>query len=448
MGKSKKRKLGVTIIAVLIVIAISLIVIAPSVVPEGGKYCERVFESSGTEDDPLEIGNVSQLECYQNHANSSAVLTSDIQLNKSTSQTAFPIAKKKTNNSSNKTSSVESSDYLPYNGILDGQNYTISNLYINDSDETMILNNNGTIENIEVKNATVQYDTYPSESGVLVNTNNDTVNNVEVSGTISNNYSSGGQMIGGIVGENNGDIQHSESNVDINTPNSSDIGGIAGWNDGQINNSVSTGDIHGNDSVGGIVGINQYDSSVFQSFSTGNITGNRDIGGVIGNNREQIVKSYSTGSVDGYRNIGGLIGSNEGIISNTYATGDVNGSLHVGGIIGKGGGTIKTSYVTSEISGQTHRSPIVGFGSVSVDNTYWNTESTGIVSSQTNVEGTNWYVDDFEGTPLTTTQMTGRNAETNMSGFDFSKNWNTESGEYPNIICGVYEKQPCEIGTK
>jgi len=57
-----------------------------------------------------------------------------------------------------------------------------------------------------------------------------------------------------------------------------------------------------------------------------------------------------------------------------------------------------------------------------VINSYWDVESTG--------QGQR---DSDEGTGLTTSEMTGDNAETNMVGFDFNDTWNT-TDMYPILI--------------
>lgn len=425
--ENKKRNIIVIVIVFLIMISILVMLINPSFV-KGGDYCERVFDSSGSIDDPLEIGNVNQLECYQNYPNSSAVLTSDITLNKSTSQNSFPIAKEKQYNGTTPIGG----QYAQYKGSLDGQNHTIRNVYINDS-YPIIPVNNGTIENIVLKNVTYEQ-IIPVETGILSGTNDGKIKNVYIEGSISNS-GYGGDIVGGIVGDNNGNITESSTKVDMDVPNSTKVGGIAGWNFGRINKSYAKGDVNGKGSVGGLVGANH--GLVYQSYATGDVTGNGGwvIGGLIGENTELVYQSYAAGDVNGDRNIGGLIGDNGHRIGNTYAKGNVNGDTHVGGLIGTGGGEVKDTYVTGEITGDEHTGAIIGFGGVQTQDVYWDVESTGIVPSDTkvNLDGNNIYIDNNSGTPLRTSQMIGEDAKTNMTGLNFSDNWRTVFDDYPKL---------------
>ena len=98
-----------------------------------------------------------------------------------------------------------------------------------------------------------------------------------------------------------------------------------------------------------------------------------------------ISDSYSTASVEGDRSVGGLVGRNEATVTDSYATGSVEGDTDFGGLVGRNEGTVTDSY--------------------------WDTESTGQDSS------------DGDATGLTTAEMQGSEAETNMDGFDFTDVW-------------------------
>ena len=116
---------------------------------------------------------------------------------------------------------------------------------------------------------------------------------------------------------------------------------------------------------------------------------------------------------------GGLVGRNEDTVTNSYATGSVEADSLVGGLVGNGG-TITNSYATGSVEADGTAGGLVA-QSGTVTDSYWDTETTG----QDTSDG---------GTGLTTDEMQGSEAETNMDGFDFSNVWSTvEEQEKPEI---------------
>ncbi|MFO7791581.1 MAG: GLUG motif-containing protein, partial [Candidatus Saliniplasma sp.] len=183
------------------------------------------------------------------------------------------------------------------------------------------------------------------------------------------------------------------------------VGVLAGEIYGKISNSYATGKVSGHDRTGGLVGRNR--GEVKQTYATVNVEGeDQYIGGLIGTNSDgntdysSVIDSYATGDVDGYQHVGGLNGGNYGSgssISNSYATGYVTGSSNVGGLVGWNyGGTVIDSYWDTETTGQ----------------------SDGIGSGNGDVEG------------LTTAEMKGESATTNMNAFDFTSTWDVVSGSH------------------
>ena len=162
--------------------------------------------------------------------------------------------------------------------------------------------------------------------------------------------------------------------------------------DGTIQNCVSHVDVTANGAfVGGLVGENDR-GTVTNSYATGSVEGDNRVGGLVGNNKEPVTNSYATGSVEGDSNVGGLLGS-------SFSAGD-------------------------EID------------------SYWDTETSGQSTS------------DGDATGLTTAEMQGSEAETNMDGFDFTNTWNTvlESDDdtsadgYPILLALDRENQLDEQG--
>jgi hypothetical protein len=157
--------------------------------------------------------------------------------------------------------------------------------------------------------------------------------------------------------------------------------------------------VEGTDSsiIVGIIAGDIYDGTVSNSYSTGQVFSQDEAGGIAGVTRDsgaEVVKSYSHAAADAAddEDIGGLIGQmNGGTILNSFSTGTVDSTG--GGIIG-----------------------LKNDGSVS--DSYWDTESSGLSSSD-------------GGTGLTTSEMQGDNAESNMN-LDFSGTWISTEG-YPDL---------------
>jgi hypothetical protein len=194
------------------------------------------------------------------------------------------------------------------------------------------------------------------------------------------------------------------------------VGGIAGLIEGgTVEGSAVNGTVTGSTSVGGIAGtmfnidggITQEPvrSSVSGSFVSGNVTGSNG-GGIVGLNRGTVRNTYTVASVSGGSFVGGIVAvnGNEGVVRESYAAGNVIGTDDVGGILGLSGGD--------------------------VTETYWDTEATGrqtgigLGSGGANVEG------------LTTEEMTGDEAQGNMTGFNFDARWVT-TDTYPQLLWSV-----------
>ena len=143
--------------------------------------------------------------------------------------------------------------------------------------------------------------------------------------------------------------------VSVQVTGTDNVGGLVGSNGGAVSGCYATGKVAGDDDVGGLVGANLNDGSVSASYSTVQVTGNDRIGGLAGSNSGEVTAAYATGRVVGNSEAGGLIGGNTGDVEISYATGLVSGRSTVGGLVGRnsGGGTITDSYWDSDTSGRT-----------------------------------------------------------------------------------------------
>ena len=140
-----------------------------------------------------------------------------------------------------------------YTGTFHGNDYTISNLFINRSADDIGLfgfAEGGTIRNLSLVNANV---TGSAETAVLVGEgNNLQLMHIRVTGQVSGFARSGGLV--GRLAHGSSTITACRSEVDVTGPNLS-IGGLVGWSSGTITASYATGAVSGNTYVGGLVGF-------------------------------------------------------------------------------------------------------------------------------------------------------------------------------------------------
>ncbi|MEL7832725.1 InlB B-repeat-containing protein [Fodinibius sp. Rm-B-1B1-1] len=235
-------------------------------------------------------------------------------------------------------------------------------------------------------------------------------------------------------------------NVDI-TGSGRGTGGLAGMvnQNGKVSNSSVTGKVHCTDGrCGGLVGDNY--GSIENSFADVTVTSIEDyVGGLVGLNWGSIEYSYAIGNVSGIYNVGGLVGkmtnnndSYIGHVKKSYAKGTVTGKDRVGGLVGSNSSDtrITYSYASGEVipstAGNTSLGGLIGVyydtNSV-VQNCYWDTESTG----QAEGAGGNTSLSSYNY-GLTTSEMTGSNAKTNMSEFDFVSIWQSVDSDYPTLF--------------
>jgi len=239
----------------------------------------------------------------------------------------------------------------------------------------------------------------------------------------------GRQYVGGLVGENSGNITACYSTGTIS--GEENVGGLVGFIErGSISASYSSAIVTGNTNIGGLVG-ECWGGSVTMSNSTGSVVGITEVGGLVGSNRSTISSSFCTGTVSATNTVGGLVGVNSGSISNAYSTGLVIGETGVGGLVGENQrgsgrgrhpGTVNMSYSTARVSGNESVGNLVGFnGDGNIISSFWNTET----SAQPASDG---------GIGLTTTEM--QTASTFLeAGWDFVN----ETVNGPNDIWKIAE---------
>jgi FlaG/FlaF family flagellin (archaellin) len=360
-------------------------------------------------------------------------------------------------NSANYNKEVGSGwDPIEYSGVLDGNGHEIRDINITEPSDSEVgfikrlegeIKNldvtnftvigakdvgfisdspGGTVSNVNIEDATVNStgvgNPKYSKGGILVGDNDGTIQDSSVSGTVEGEN----QSVGGLVGEHTGTIIDSSADGNVKGDNKS-VGGLVGTSYGKIIDSSADVSVTGTDwDVGGLVG-NSF-GNITESYATGDVTGGEYYtGGLVGSHYGNITESYATGDVDGEKRVGGLAGhnriswyNNSVTITDSYATGDVIASGNrVGGLVGLNKGKIETSFAVGEVTGASYVGGLVGDtrdrGVNNVTDSYWDTDTTG----QSNSDG---------GTNLTTADMTGSGALSNM--FGSNNVWGT-TGDYP-----------------
>ncbi|CAN1526081.1 Filamentous haemagglutinin, N-terminal [Burkholderiaceae bacterium] len=289
-----------------------------------------------------------------------------------------------------------------------------------------------------------------------------------------------------------GNVTNSYASGNVSNASSSSTGGLIGINtsatssnSAYISNSYATGTVSsGGDSVGGLVGNNQGygDARILQSYATGSVTSTsalgNNVGGLVGlvssgaSGNANINQSYATGAVIAAKTLGGLVGvinagagsanveqsyatstvqqtaasgvagglvgqvslpSNGGYvqISNNFATGHVNGSTgsYLGGLVGKfdaaAKGGMQNNYAMGSVSGSVNSGGLIGAlatGS-SLQNNYWNsTNNAGLNTTSGGVGGK--LVATAGVAALSTTDM---QTLSNFSGWDTNSVWQSLS---------------------
>jgi hypothetical protein len=157
--------------------------------------------------------------------------------------------------------------------------------------------------------------------------------------TISHMTIRGGGYLG-LFGYLSGEVRNLGA-VGVNVSGAGDgVGGLVGENWGDISRCYSTGAVKGENDVGGLIGRNEYDP----------------IGSVLWGGAPHVTDCFSTSSVTatGY-SIGGLIGWNGRVatVSTCYSAGAVSGKSAVGGLIGSGSiGKVTACFWDVQTSGQ------------------------------------------------------------------------------------------------
>ena len=246
---------------------------------------------------------------------------------------------------------------LTFSGIVDGNNNTISNLY--------------------VTNLTTSF------TGLFGQITNSTVKNIILENPTVIAKDDAGCIAGGLL-TNSFVINCHAEGVNV-TGTGANIGGLVGslLGNSTISKSSSKGLVSGQNQIGGIVGSPYNYADILECYSEGTVTGSNNAGGIAGysafafapNKFITINNCYSRANVVSTNGpAGGIYGGSTAllVVKNSYATGLITCPAVVGGVLGS-------------------------IASVNAINNYWDTESTGVSNA----------IGEWMGTP-TAFEITGK----------------------------------------
>ncbi len=396
---------------------------------------------SGTSGSPWQIANVADLVQVGTYAGASSsgkyfLLTADLDLNVSPYNAGVGWL------SIGNTS-------LRFQGNFDGNNHTISNLFISTSTQYVGFFGyvqNATISNLGLTNAAVTSSNLSDSVGILIGAGSVTSSNNYTTGIVSSSNSAGG-LIGLFSG---GTVSTSYSSATVRGNGFGDGGLIGASTAGSIYSSYATGNVVGFQQAGGFIGNITGSTLVSSSYATGNITATASGGGFAGGSSQAyIYNSYATGNATtSGSNVGSFIGFAQGTtlvngthVSSSYATGNVSGNSSCGGFVGNttfmsisdsygigrvactsasggyagtvSGASLTNVYSTGVVTQAAGGGLIgtVGGSGVTTSSVYWDTQTSGKAASAGGATG------------KTTAQMKD---QTTFVGWDFTNIWNID----------------------
>ena len=260
----------------------------------------RPSSGDGKVDNPFLISTAAELAWFRDYVNekydnvkASAKLIADIDLS------GFCHAADASKNIGNKSWEPIGNDKRQYEGTFDGNNKTITNLYINASQVNMGLF--GYASGSTIKNLTFEYANVTNTNnyaGVLVGKafGGSTLQNIKISNTC--------QIKGGKY-----------------------TGGITGYLDGNAYNCVNCATVQGIQYIGGLCGYSRTGNSMTACANYGNVTASSSgVGGLVGYFSGGTIQDCANyGDVKGTESVAGMAGSvKNGKIQNVFSYGNIS----------------------------------------------------------------------------------------------------------------------------
>ena len=305
---------------------------------------------------------------------------------------------------------------LSFRGDFNGNNFKISNLYIDALGQPhagLFSKIQGTLssksrvydlelDNVEISGGVELFSELTSVGALVGDCRHCEIINVKSSGLLK-----GTRNVGGLIGEMWYSSVHDSSSSAVVKPSldyvtNANFGGLIGlgFYDSVIENSFASGNVYNAQRIGGLIGHIHDDSIILNSYALGDVLGTSyGIGGLVGTSANtEIINSYALGTVSDDNSVisvrlGGLVGvpSNTNII-NSYFAGNLIKNAPYGGIGG----------VSASISGNTD-----------FTNVYFDSNKAGTTQGCSNVV--------CPGTNSRTTQQMKQ--QSTFQGWDFVNIW-------------------------
>lgn len=340
-------------------------------------------QGDGSVKNPYQITNAKELYWFAETVNNGnntacAVLKNNITVNTGVLKEDGTVA-------DNKDDFVQwtpiGSDTNEYNGIFDGQGYSISGLYFYNSTQSVAIFR------------------YIGIQGQVTNLH------------LTESYFANSRDIAGICVVNNGTI--------INCSNSATIvftlsrteyeaGGICASNRGLITRCTNSGLLKGWSFIGGICGVNGVNSSqkgiIKECSNSGTISASNYFGGLCGYNmtNSMILDSYNVGTIKNTSNtVGGICGYNQNnaVIQNCFNSSTINKTYTTGGICGLNQGVVKDCVHNKELfSGGANG--VLGENNVTSEEGITTAEFNNLANFLNWDFDTTWEMDAVDGYPV------------------------------------------------
>lgn len=256
-------------------------------------------------------------------------------------------------------------NYTPnhYNGNIDGQGHTISNLTVNTtvSGAGFIGQiNGGYIKNLNFANVNIK--STSSNVAVCAGVVSASAVRIENCHVLSGTVQASGGYVAAIAGRDDSSLP-SHSYIVLNCSNRADVtgngkyvGGIAAYMSCEnCQNYANVTNNSNSNYTGGIAGR----GNVRGSTNTANVSGYSRTGGITGSGNAE--NCSNSGNVTGYESLGGISGTGDAV--NCENSGKVTGTGDsVGGITGIGGATSSSN--SGEVSGKAYVGGIAGYNNL------------------------------------------------------------------------------------
>lgn len=353
-------------------------------------------------------------------------------------------------NGGNGWTPIGGGNYRIFDGVFDGNGYSIKGVQVNSSQQSgryfgVFGINRGQIRNLNVTDTKIigRINSSMGEySGGIVGENQEDgrIENCSFSGEVQAYWA------GGIAGSNGGTITNCSNEGRIKAQES---GGIAGNNYGLIEKSYNAsnqsylGDNYSN--LGAFAGIAwQNYGTITECYNVGNIRGSSSIVGITELNRDTgtIKNCFNIGTLQSESLASGIVNLNQGTVEDCYNAGvimdvsDSNGGYAYAGIAinsEDGNSVVRNVYNMGRITSKHSNTiaPIVQYGTVK--NAYYLLE-----------DGENYYPEK-KGTALTYEQSIDKSY---YGGFDFDGVWEITAGQMPKLRAIVLDTSKQDVVIK